>query len=81
MLTKLKSILLEGDKFYFSLSFDINDFIGDGIWWLQIYDDKDDLIYDKSFASSMFVYDERDIRENIKRIIKQEILYPEGLII
>ncbi|MEW6620464.1 MAG: hypothetical protein AB1422_14205 [bacterium] len=41
MPTKLKQILIEGERFYFSLSFDIDDFIGDGVWWLQIYDDKD----------------------------------------
>ncbi len=76
MAGKLKQILVEGEKFYFNLSFDIDDFIGDGIWWMQIYDDKLSSVYDKPFASSMFVYNDRDVR----KIIRQEILYLEGSI-
>jgi len=30
---KLKTALVEEEEFYFSLSFDIDDFIGDGVWW------------------------------------------------
>ena len=39
-MSKLKSISIEGEKFFFGLSFDIDDFIGDGIWWLQVYDNQ-----------------------------------------
>jgi len=70
MPTKLRPIFVEGDKFFYSLSFDIDDFIGDGIWWLQIYAENRDLVYDKPFASSM---ENIDIRK-IRKIIKDEFL-------
>lgn len=30
-----KSVLVEGEKLYLGLSFDIDDFIGDAIFWLH----------------------------------------------
>ena len=48
------------------MSFDIDDFIGDGIWWLQIYNDNRDLIHDEPFASSISRIDEQKIVETIK---------------
>lgn len=53
MTTKLKLLFIEGEKFFYSLSFDTYDFIGDGIWFLQVYDDNLNLIYDKQVATSM----------------------------
>lgn len=67
---KLKSKVVNGDKFFYSVSFDIDDFIGDGIWWLQLYDNHRNKIYDKPFASSMSKLDIYQIEE----IIKQEFL-------
>lgn len=48
----MKKLSLDGEKFLINLSFDINDFIGDGVWWLQIYDSERNLLYDKPYASS-----------------------------
>ena len=69
-MTKLKSKVVNGDKFFYSVSFDIDDFIGDGVWWLQIYDGDRNKIYDKPFASSM---DKLDMHR-IEDIIKQDFL-------
>lgn len=66
MPTKIKQISVEGEKFYFSFSFDIDDFVGDGIWWLQIYDNHRNLIYDKPFNSSTGILERRKVREIIK---------------
>jgi len=63
---KLKTI---EEDFSYSLSFDIDDFIGDGIWWLQVYDSGKKLIYDKPFASSKGHLD----TSQIVRTINQEI--------
>jgi len=49
---KFKPVVLEEVCYFYSLSFDIDDFIGDGIWWLQIYDSDKQMMYDKPFASS-----------------------------
>jgi len=46
---ELNQLTIKGKKVFYSLSFDIDDFIGDGIWWLQIYDENRNLIYDKPF--------------------------------
>lgn len=71
---KLRQVLIKGEIFYFSISFDIDDFIGDGIWWLQIYDNKHNLIYDKPFTSSMNIINKREVR----RIIKKQFLTLRG---
>lgn len=72
---KLKAISIEGEKFFASLSFDIDDFIGDGIWWLQIYNDKREIIYDKPFASSRNKLDALRVKE----VIKNEFLTPRSI--
>jgi hypothetical protein len=74
MPTKLKKVLVRGEKFLYSLSFDIDDFIGDGIWWLQIYNSNRSLVYDKPFASSMSKID----TSQIKKIINQEFMTYQG---
>ena len=53
MRNKLKHIIkVNGEKFFVNLSFDINDFIGDGIFWLQIFNQNQELLLDIPFASS-----------------------------
>lgn len=74
-MAKLKPVLIERERFFYSLSFDIDDFIGDGIWWLQIYDSKQNIIYDKHFASSMGKIDKKKIRE----IVKNEFATYKGM--
>ncbi len=70
MPTKLYPVYVEAEKYYTTFSFDIEDFIGDGVWWLQIYDVNYNLIYDKPFASSMGILDKKKVRS----IIKDEFL-------
>ncbi len=77
MLTKLRQILIEGEKFYFSFSFDIDDLIGDGVWWLQVYNGNREVIHDRPFDSSMSKFDIQKVRE----IIKQEFLTHRGAIL
>ena len=79
MCTKLKQIVVEGERFYFNLSFDVGEYDG-GVWWLQVYNDSCNFIYDKPFASCMFNL-HKYIREDIKKIIKHNVLYPKGLIL
>jgi len=57
------------EDFSYSLSFDIDDFIGDGVWWLQVYDSDEKLIYDKPFASSKGNLENHRIVETIKQEI------------
>lgn len=61
-MAKSKQVSAKGEKFYFRLSFDIDDFVGDGIRWLQIYNSNRNLIYDKPFASSISILDEKKVR-------------------
>lgn len=77
MATKLRQISVEGHKFYFGFSFDIDDFIGDGVWWLQIYNSNKEIIYEKPFASGMGKLDIKKVRQ----IIKQEFLTHKGAIL
>lgn len=64
---QLKSIKIGREDFFYSLSFDIDDFIGDGIWWLQLYDRDKRLIYDKPFASSRGNLQSDRVVEMLKR--------------
>jgi hypothetical protein len=77
MPTKLKQVSIEREKFFYSLSFDIDDFIGDSVWWLRLYDDDQNLIYDKPFASNMGKLDERKVLE----IIQNEFITYRGAIL
>jgi len=76
-MAKLKSIMVEGEKLFYSLSFDIDDFIGDGIWWLQIYNSNQNLIYDKPFTSSIGSID----KQKITKIIKKKFLTYRGALL
>jgi len=58
---KLNRIEIEGETFYYSLSFDIDDWLGDGFWWLQIYYSDESLICDNRFAPSMADFTKADI--------------------
>ncbi len=74
MPTKLEPVYVEGEKYYISFSFDIDDFMGSGVWWLQIYDINHNFIYDKPFTSSMGILD----KNKVIRIIKEELLTLKG---
>jgi len=74
---KLEPIYVEDERYYISLSFDIDDFIGDGIWWLQIYDSQQNKVYDKSFATSMSKLDFRQVKE----VIRKEFLSQKGTLL
>lgn len=76
-MSKLKQVTIEDEKFFYTLSFDIDDFIGDGVWWLQIYDNNQNLFYDKPFASSIGKIE----KQNIMKIIKEEFLSHRGEIL
>jgi len=78
-MTKSKQIVVEGERFYFRASFDIDDFIGDGIWWLQIYDHSRNLIYDEPFASNQSLGGERSIRKYAREVIKREVSNTGGI--
>lgn len=50
---KLKhTIEINAERFFLHLSFDINDFIGDGVFWLQVFNQDKELLIDVPFASS-----------------------------
>lgn len=67
---KLKQIIkIDGEKFFVNLSFDINDFIGDGIFWIQVFNQNQKLLIDVPFTSSQglkknWTYQARKIIEN-----------------
>ena len=68
-MTKLKPVLVEEERFYLGLSFDIDDFIGDGIFWLHTYDQEMNKVLDVPFASSLglnenWIEDAKHIIEN-----------------
>jgi len=69
IINKLNPILVDEEQYFYSLSFDIEDFIGDGIWWLQIYDSDKQMIYDKPFAGSQWEPDEEDVYETVFAIL------------
>lgn len=77
MPTKLKHIIIGSERFFVSFSFDIDDFTNDGVWWLQIYDEDKNLVYDKPFANSLGKLKMKKVR----KIIKQEFLAYKGTIL
>lgn len=66
----LEKVYVEGEEYGVTFSFDIDDFIGDGVWGLQIYDSNRNLLYDKPFASSRGILD----KDKLRKIIKEEFL-------
>ena len=64
-MTELKTISVEDEPYFYSLSFDIDDSAGDGSWWLQIYDSDKQMIYDKPFASSKWSFDDNKIANGV----------------
>jgi len=66
---KLKKIVVFGEVLYYSLSFDIDDFFGDGMWWLQIYDSNKQIIYDEPIGGSRWEPNRKDIRETITVVL------------
>ena len=53
MLKLTKSIIIDGEKHRLKLTFDIIDFIGDGIFTLVVYGKKGEKEFETPFASSM----------------------------
>ena len=47
-----KAIVIDREKYLLKLTFDINDFIGDGIFNLEVYNNKGEKEFETSFASS-----------------------------
>jgi hypothetical protein len=78
-LSGIKRIQVDGERFYSGFSFDMDPFIGDGIWWLQIYDEKCALLYDHSFASGMFVFHDREVRKASVESSWKNFFTPGGL--
>jgi len=76
-MSKIEPLYVNDEKYYISFSFDIDDFIGDGIWWLQIYDNQQNKIYDKPFAASMSKLD----LQQVKKIVRNERLSQKGILL
>ncbi len=76
-MSELTSIVVGCEEFFISFSFDIDDFVGDGIWWLQIYDGHRKLIYDEPFINS----NSRKEMQKVKKIIRKEFLTSKGAIL
>jgi hypothetical protein len=64
-LTEPKPVDVNGELYYYSLSFDIDDFYGEGFYWLQIYDSDKQLMYDEKFADSFWQYNKFDVHKTI----------------
>lgn len=47
-----KRIRFADSIFYYTCSFDIDFFVGDGVFWLQIYDSRGRILVDIPYASS-----------------------------
>lgn len=47
-----KHIIVNGEKYLLKLTFDIDDFVGDGIFNLEVYNNKGELEIRSPFASS-----------------------------
>ena len=63
---RIKSMMIDGDQWFYSLSFDIDDlFYHDGIYWLQIYDSERLLIYDKPIGNSSWMPNKKDVRKTM----------------
>jgi len=67
---EIKPVLLDNDIYFYSLSFDVDEWIGNAIWWLQIYDSDKQMIYDKPFADSLRKPDEEQVYEIIFAILR-----------
>ena len=78
---EMKRISVKHQRFFYSFSFDIDDFVGDGIYWLQIYNDEHNLIYDRPFAWNLRMYklDERATNREIRDIIKHKFFRTSGV--
>jgi len=68
-MAKLRKVEIEEEDFFYSLSFDIYDFIGDGVWWLQVYDSDKQMIYDKPFAASTHVLSDESVNEGVSEAL------------
>lgn len=66
---ELRSLPVKDECLFYSLSFDIDDFIGDGVWWLQIYDSSPQIIYDKPFAASTQRFSKNDVTQAVSEAL------------
>jgi len=70
---RIKSVVIDGERWFYSLSFDIDDsFLHDGIYWLQIYDSERQLIYDKPIGNSSWTPCKKDVRKTIMAMFAPE---------
>ncbi len=78
---EMKRMTVDHERFSYCFSFDIDDFIGDGVYWLQIYDESRNLVYDRPFAWCMSMYhlDEKDIRREVRNTIIHEFFRRVGV--
>jgi hypothetical protein len=74
---RMQPITVNEEDFCVSLSYDIDDFIGDGVFWLQVFDDRRNLIYDKPFASSRSELN----RDRIAGIIRDSVFNYGGRVL
>ena len=66
MSVKLKKCFIQEELFYYSTSFDINDFAGEGYFWLQIYDKDKNMLFDQPFRSAIQSPKESEILEEVQ---------------
>jgi hypothetical protein len=66
-LPKMKRITFLHRDYYYSISFDVNDFLGDGTFYLQLFDGNKRLIYDKPYANSQYHLVSAAVRHDVLR--------------
>jgi len=69
-LPRMKSIIADSDTYYYGVSFDIDDFVGDGIYYLQVYDANKQLLSDRPFAQSNAYLRHTTIRSHVLNEIR-----------
>ena len=67
-----KSTTVDGERYLLKLTFDIDDFVGDGVFNLEVYNDKGELEVRSPFASSRGLPQKWwiEAREVLKRYIR-----------
>jgi len=67
VMKRQRKIYIDEEPYFYDLSFDItNEYIGEGIWWLQIYDCEKQMIWDRPFASGLYEFGEKDVINGAK---------------
>jgi len=66
-----RKIHINEETYFCDLSFDITDeYVGEGIWWLQIYDREKTMIWDRTFASGLRQFREKDVINGVKEALE-----------